>query len=252
MADAHVDALRSSVDRLRALVSTMTAADLTRPAYPSEWTIADTLSHIGSGAVIMHRRLDDTLAGTDAPDDFAPRVWDTWNAKTPSAQRDDALAADAALLDRIYSVTQREQEGFISSIGPMNLDFDAFLGMRLNEHALHTWDIEVTVDPAATLPQRVAAIIVDNLELIARYTAKPTGDTATITVATTEPPRRFTITLTPDSVSFTPTTVETAPDLELTAETFTRLVYGRLDPQHTPHHDEVSGLKVLRQVFPGP
>ena len=34
-------------------------------AYPSEWTIADVLSHVGSGAVIMQRRLDDSLAGRD-------------------------------------------------------------------------------------------------------------------------------------------------------------------------------------------
>ena len=32
---------------------------LVRPAYPSEWSIADVLSHIGSGAVIFGRILDD-------------------------------------------------------------------------------------------------------------------------------------------------------------------------------------------------
>ena len=50
------------------------------------------LSHLGSGAVIMQRRLEDTLAGQAMPDDYAPGVWDTWNAKTPVEQRDDALA----------------------------------------------------------------------------------------------------------------------------------------------------------------
>lgn len=72
MADAQVEALRASVARLRDLVSTMSDADLTRPAYPRQWSIADVLSHIGSGAVIMHRRLDDTRAGLATPDDFAP------------------------------------------------------------------------------------------------------------------------------------------------------------------------------------
>lgn len=230
----------------------MSAADLTRPAYPREWSIADTLSHIGSSAVIMHRRLDDALTGTDTPDDFAPGVWDSWNARTPLAQRDAALAADAALLERIDSVTDREREGFSLGMGPFTLDFGAFLGMRLNEHALHTWDIEVAVDPAATIPEQLVPLLVDNLELIARYTAKPTGETWTLTVATTQPPRRFIIALTPGSVSLTATTAATAADLELTAEAFTRLVYGRLDPENNPRRDEVPALDVLRRVFPGP
>ena len=154
MADTRVDALRASAARLRDLAATMTATDLGRPAYPSAWRVADVLSHIGSGAVIMHRRLDDTLAGTDTPDDFAPQVWDTWNAKTPAAQRDNALAADAALLERTDSVTDRDREGFRMAMGPTNLDFGAFVGMRLNERALHTWDIEIVVDTTATIPQR--------------------------------------------------------------------------------------------------
>jgi uncharacterized protein (TIGR03083 family) len=252
MADTRVQALRSSVARLGDVAATMSDAHLTRPAYPAEWSIADVLSHIGSGAVIMHRRLEDTLAGTDTPDDFAPGVWDTWNAKAPAAQRDDALAVDAALLERIESITDREREGFILGMGPADLDFGAFVGMRLNEHALHTWDIEVADDAAATIPEQVAAAVVDNLELIARYTAKPTGGTRTITVATITPPRRFTIALTRESVNFATTATEPAPDLELTAEAFIRLVYGRLDPRHSGLKDEPPVLDVVRRVFPGP
>ena len=85
-------------------------------------------------------------------------------------------------------------------MGPMTFGFDQFAGLRLNEHAFHTWDIEVAVDPGATIPRQVAGLVVDNLELIARYTGKPTGDTTTITVATTDPQRNFTVDLKPDSV----------------------------------------------------
>jgi hypothetical protein len=99
-AEAHVEALRSSVARLRGIAASMTKAELTGRAYPSEWTIADVLSHLGSAAVITRRRLDDALAGRPTPDDFAPAVWDTWNGKAPGAQRDEALAADADLLAR--------------------------------------------------------------------------------------------------------------------------------------------------------
>lgn len=47
--------------------------------------------------------------------------------------------------------------------------------------AWDTWDVEVSVDPAATLPPDVAAFVADNLGLVARFTAKPTGDASTIT-----------------------------------------------------------------------
>ena len=135
----------------------------------------------------------------------------------------------------------------------MTLDFAQFVAMRLNEHALHTWDIEVAGNPTATIPQQAAELIVDNLDLIARFTGKPTGaTTTTITVATTDPVRRFTVDLTPEAVTFGPSTNTGQTDLQLPAEAFARLVYGRLDPAHTPAGDHGPAIDVLRQVFPGP
>jgi uncharacterized protein (TIGR03083 family) len=252
MADAHVAALRSSVARLQGVVSRLDDADVTRRAYPAEWTIAEVLSHLGSGAVITRRRLEDTLAGVPTPDDFAPGVWSEWNAKTPVAQRDDALAADAALLARLEAVTSEQAGTLTFAMGPMTLDFPEFVGMRLNEHALHVWDVEVVDDPAATLPRQAAELVVDNLGLIARFTGRPTGDTATIAVATTDPGRVFTVALEPDSVTFGPGSDAGSADVELPAEAFVRLVYGRLDPEHTPPGEHGAALDVLRRVFPGP
>src|SRR4051795_12602704 len=91
-ADAHLDALRLSARRLRDIVTGLSETELTGRAYPAEWTIAQVLSHLGSAAVIMQRRLDETLDGATTPDDFAPTIWDVWNAKTPTQQRDDSLA----------------------------------------------------------------------------------------------------------------------------------------------------------------
>jgi uncharacterized protein (TIGR03083 family) len=249
---AHVDALRSSVERLRNLAAPMSEKELTAGAYPADWNVAQVLSHLGSGAVIMQRRLEDALAGKDTPDDFAPGVWDTWNAKGPVEQRDDALAADAALLARIEAVPPDERNGFVSAMGPLTLGFAQFVGMRLNEHAFHTWDIQVVADPAATIPVPVAALVVDNLELVARFTGKPTGDTTTITVATTGPERGFTVELTPGGVALTPGAAAASPDVELPAEAFARLVYGRLEAEHTPAGEHGSALDILRRLFPGP
>jgi uncharacterized protein (TIGR03083 family) len=251
--DLHIAALRSSVHRLHELTASLPEVQLTQRAYPSKWTIADVLSHLGSGAVITQRRLEDSFAGQQMPDDFAPRAWDEWNAKGPVAKRDDALAADAALLAAIDAVAADQRNSFASPLGPMIIDFEKFVGLRLNEHALHTWDIEVVGDQAATLESQSSSLIVDNLELVAGYTAKATGTTGGITVATTEPERRFRIELTKDAVAFSrETSTAHTVDVRLPAEAFCRLVYGRLDAAHAPPGSESEILNSLRAVFPGP
>ena len=60
---ATLSALAGSVQHLRDIAEPLESAQLRSRGYPSEWTIADVLSHVGSGAVIMRRRLDDSLAG---------------------------------------------------------------------------------------------------------------------------------------------------------------------------------------------
>lgn len=254
MTTPRLNALSTSVHRLRSIVEPLDDASITRPAYPSEWTIAQVMSHLGSGAVIFVRRLGDQLSGVATPDDFAPSVWDEWNAKAPRAQVDDGLAADAAFLAALDAASDDERREFSFPLGPMTFDFDGFVGLRLNEHAFHTWDIDVTLDPSATIPGPIAALVVDNLDLIARFTAKPNGEPATVTVRTTDPERTFTIEFDPDRVALTASADATgSADLALPAEAFARLTYGRLDPAHTPAFagDEAL-LDRLRVTFPGP
>jgi uncharacterized protein (TIGR03083 family) len=247
----HLAALRTSVDHLRDVVSKLDDTQLEQHAYPSEWTIADVLSHIGSSAVIFERRFEDALRRDPTPDDFAPSVWDVWNAKSPRQKADDALAADRSVLERLESLSDEQRSSISFALGPMTFDFVGYVGLRLNEHLLHTWDVEVALDPSAVVLN--AELLVDNLDLIARYTAKPTGNTRMITVHTTDPPRSFTVSVATDAVTFTPSAGGGDADLSLPAEAFARLVYGRLDPEHTPPVDgDVAALDELRRVFPGP
>ena len=248
---ATLSALAGSVQHLRDIAEPLDSAQLRSRGYPSEWAIADVLSHVGSGAVIMQRRLDDSLAGRATDDAFAPSVWDDWNAKSPEAKAKDALAADRALLDRIESLSDEERDRLQFSMGPITVGFEGFVGMRLNEHTLHTWDVEVALDPDATLDDDATQLVVDGLEMIARYTGKPSGVVHDVTVRTSDPTRHFTVSLGTDSVSFTPGGSTGTPDLELPAEALIRLVYGRLDPDHTPTGPDPELLEELRGVFPG-
>lgn len=250
---AQLDALRSSVARLRDLVRPLDDTQLERQAYPTEWRIADVLSHLGSGAVIMTRRIDDGLAGKALPDDFAPSVWDEWNAKSTREKADDALAADQSLLERLEAVGEQERSTFTASFGPLTVGFDELIGLRLNEHGMHTWDVEVALDPSATLHSEQTALLIDNLGLLARYTAKPTGSLRTIAIRTTEPARDFVVDLAHDAVTFSAEPGGGQRPLVLPAEAFARLLYGRLDPDHTPPFEgDGDSLAELRKVFPGP
>jgi uncharacterized protein (TIGR03083 family) len=244
--------LQASSARLRGLTGGLDAGQLEAPAYPSEWSIAQVLSHLGSGAVIGRRALDDGLTGADTPEDFAPSTWAVWNAKSPAQQANDGLAADRALVERYGALTDDERARVRVSLGPMQLDFDTAVSLRLNEHVLHTWDVAVALDPTATLPGDGAAAVVDNLGMVGRYAGRTTGSGRTIEVATTDPKRGFTIELGADSVTFTPGEPPDAPDLVLPAEAFIRLVYGRLDPDHTAAFEgDAAALDELRKAFPG-
>jgi uncharacterized protein (TIGR03083 family) len=248
------NALRSSVDRLADLVRPLNDTSLARQSYSTEWTIADVLSHIGSGAVISRRGLQSALDHSEPPDDFNQRVWDEWNAKSPRAKADDGLEADAQLMAAFEETAPEDQAQFKRSMGPLELDWNAFIGMRLNEHLLHEWDVAVTLDETALLAQDGTAVVVDNLELIARFTAKPKGDPRTITVSTTDPERSFVVTVEPEQVRFSRADPGGQPDISMPAESLIRLVYGRLDPDHTPPSvvGERALLDQLRSIFPGP
>jgi hypothetical protein len=204
----------------------------------------------------MQTGLDAGLAGTDLSDDYAQPIWDDWNAKTPDAQVADALAVDRTLLDRFLALDDRERARVVYAVGPMTWGMERVVVARLAEHALHTWDVEVVLDPNATVPADAAGFVVDNLNVVVQYTAKPTGTVRVVEVHTVDPVRDFTLSLGSDSVTLSPSDAPTIPnrvsaDLELSAEALVRLVYGRLDPAHTPPIRGDIDLDELRRAFPG-
>ena len=242
--DKVIEALGASARQLAALVDPLTPDQLRQSAYPSEWTIADVLSHLGSGGVMTRRRLDG--------EEFEMQpIWDEWNAKSPDRQAADALEADRAFLARLGTLTPEDRARRFK-LGPMDLDLASALRLRLSEHVQHTWDVAVTVDPTATIDPGAAELLIDSLGMMAGFAGKPTGVERTIRVGTSAPTRRFDLALRPDAVALSPSDAAGTPDLELPAEALIRLVGGRLDPDHTPAIDDPdSNLDELRRVFTG-
>jgi uncharacterized protein (TIGR03083 family) len=248
----RLNALQESVAHLYDVASGIEPIDYTSPAYPSEWTVADTMSHLGSGAVIGARGIEDFIAERERDTDFNQTVWNLWNAKAPADQVSDALVSDREYLEALRAMTDEQRAGYQMSLGPMSFDFDGVVGLRLGEHAVHTWDIEVSFDADATLSSGASGLILDRIGFLLEHTARAPGDGREITIHTIDPDRSFTLRLTDDSAELVEEPHDGRADLEIPAEALVRLFYGRLDEAHTPdslHGDEV--VAYLRGVFRG-
>jgi uncharacterized protein (TIGR03083 family) len=205
------------------------------------------MSHLGSGAVISEGRLEQAFGG---PEVEAQPIWDEWNAKDADAMVQDALAANQALLDRIDALSDDERSQLEVDFGPMRIGYDQFLAFRLNEQAVHTWDIEVAADPTAALQADAVPVVLDALPMMAGFAGKPTGSVRDIVVTTSFPDRTFLVALGEEGVTVSDT--DAPADLTLPAEALVRLVYGRLDPDHTPAFEgDGADLDELRKAFPG-
>ncbi len=254
-ADSLIAALRTSHERLRAAVTPLSPEDVVRPAYPSEWSIAQVMSHLGSGAEIFSAFLVTVAEGGSAPElaDFT-RIWDVWNAKEPQDQAEDSLTYDAAFLDRLSTMSAEERAQFRVMMFNGEQDLAGFLQLRLNEHAIHTWDVRVALDPTETLAPDATELMMPGLPDVVGRVSKPSAQELTARVTTEAPAAVFILAIGPDGAQLGEAAADTATSatLSMPAEALVRLINGRLDLEHTPvvQADGVE-LDQLRQVFPG-
>jgi uncharacterized protein (TIGR03083 family) len=239
-------------------VGPLDVSQLEQRSYASEWSIAQVLSHLGSQAEIFGLFLDAGLSGQDPPGPaaFGP-IWDAWNAKDAQAQASDALRADQATLERFESLDADEQARLHLHMFGMELGTTGLARMRLGEHAIHAWDVLVALDPAAAVAPDAVALLIDQLDQLVSRSGKPDGKQRKVRVMTSDPERQF-ILETGEAVSLVPAGDDTTPpelglsELRLPAEAFVRLIYGRLDPDHTPPVESTGiDLDELRSIFPG-
>jgi uncharacterized protein (TIGR03083 family) len=250
--NAWVRAVRASHDRLAVLVAGLDADGLRTRSYDTDWSVADVLSHLGSGAEIFDLLVEAGTTGgaPPAPEAFQA-IWATWNARSPEDQAAQSVAANEALVSRIESLTPAERAAFaVTLFGPAPLDLAGFLGMRLSEHAVHTWDVAVTFDPAARVAPDAVDLLVDGLPQTAGFTAKQAQAPVTVAVTTTGPDRVFTLDTGGVSLVPGPGPAGTTASIDLPAEAFLRLVFGRLDDAAGV---TAAGVTVpeLKEVFPG-
>lgn len=251
-----LEALRSSHDRFAQLLNGLSPAQLTRQSYDDDWTIAQVASHLGSGAEIFTAIVDAGLAGEAAPgpERFRP-VWEEWNARPPDRQAADAVSADGSFLDHVAGVPPEEWERWRLDLFGRERGLDQLLGMRLSEHAVHTWDIAVALDPASLLASDAVAVLIDSLQPVVQRGGKGAVQPLAVRVETFSPERQFVLQLSGEGHRLEPGPVGdgSGARLRTPAEAFIRLIYGRLDPDHTPDSVQAEGvdLDTLRTAFPG-
>src|SRR6478752_7735526 len=97
LADATIAELRAIHDRLAARATGLSPEELAAQSGADDWTVADVLSHLGSGAEIGRYPV---LAAAGAPEDKPSNeeIWDRWNALPPADQAAAFVASDARLV----------------------------------------------------------------------------------------------------------------------------------------------------------
>jgi uncharacterized protein (TIGR03083 family) len=252
--------LWASHHRLDDATRPLTDDEIAGPSYCTDWSTAQVLSHVGSGAQIFGLLLDAGLAGAETPgrEEFS-RIWDVWNAMSPTEQARNSLIADSAFLQRVDAVPGAQLDSLQMTLFGSPADANRLLGMRISEHAIHTWDVIVIRDPSAEVAPDAVASMIDRLDQVAGRSGKPEHGPLELDITTTDPDRTFrlsvsdAVTLTPAGTASAAATGPATAKVLMPAAALVRLVYGRLDPEHTPAAIEVDGvgLDTLRDVFPG-
>jgi len=253
LVDRTVTALRAEHDRLAGLVRTLTDDQLATTSGASDWTVAQALSHLGSGAEIGRAPIA-RAAGETVEAEDNPTIWARWDASAPRAQAEGFLEHNGRWLELVEALTPEQRSSLTVDLGflPEPVPLVTALGMRLSEVANHSWDVRVAFDPDAGVAAGSAEVLVDLLTgplgFMLGFLAKPAEVAAPVSVAV------------PGGGLVIDDAVTVADHLEAPSATFTgspeafvRLVSGRLK---APYDQGVTvegsvTLDDLRRVFPG-
>jgi uncharacterized protein (TIGR03083 family) len=251
-----IAALRDSHDRLASLAEAISEDFLTHISYAEAWTVAQVFSHLGSGAEISLMMLEAALGGPPLDRDAIPPIWDTWNAKTPQQQAADCLPADDAHIKRLEGLTDAELAGISYDFLGVARDAAGLIRLRLSEHAVHTWDIAVTVDPEAVVAPGAVELLVPQLVFLAERTGRAEAGPLRVRLRGTDPEVDFLLDVS-DQVTLVPWPAGGADadgEIATTTEGLLRISYGRHDTGHTPPVRVTGPADLLdraRAVFPG-
>jgi uncharacterized protein (TIGR03083 family) len=258
-ADAWIDALRAAHDEIADIARPLDEAGLARTSGSSEWDVAQVLGHLGSQSEIGLGTVQAVLEHRDPPGaDATTPIWAKWDALDNAGKAAGFLDYGDRYVAAVEGIdpTQRDELRIDLGFLPAPVDLATLLSLRLNELTMHGWDVKVATDPDASLLADGTELLVDRVGMLIGFIghADEVDDHVTLRVVTSDPERSFALIIT-DSVSLGDDPDDPDGVLHLPAESWLRLVAGRLDIDHTPPSVKIESPTVtlddLRRVFPG-
>jgi hypothetical protein len=135
----------------------------------------------------------------------------------------------------------------------MKLDAAGLIRMRVSEHAVHTWDVAVSIDPEAVVAPEAVALLTEHMVRVGGRAGRPGAKPFRARLRGTAPDLDLLLDVA-DEVTLTPWPAEGDADgeIQLPDEALLRMFYGRLDPAHVPSFSgDPALLDQVRAVFPG-
>jgi uncharacterized protein (TIGR03083 family) len=253
LVDRTINALRSEHVALASLVSALTDDQLAATSGAAEWTVAQALSHLGSGAEIGRAPIARAAGETVAAEDNQT-IWARWDASVPRAQAEGFLEHNGRWLEMVEALTPEQRSSLTVDLGflPEPVPLVTALGMRLSEVANHSWDVRVASDPNAGVDAGSAAVLVDLLAgpvgFMLSFLAKPAELATPVSIAF--PGGGLVV---DDAVTVVNHLDSPSATFNGPVEAFVRLISGRLK---APYDNGITvdgsiTLDDLRRVFPG-
>ena len=179
LVDRTIAALRSEHDVLVGFVTSLSEDQFGVASGADDWTVAQVISHLGSGAEIGRPPIALAAGETVDPEDNQA-IWARWDAAVPRDQAEWFVDRNTRWIETVEALTGEQRSSLKVDLGflPQPVPLETALGMRLNEVANHSWDARVALDPAAEIIPESATVLQDLLagpmSFLLGWIAKPT------------------------------------------------------------------------------
>lgn len=261
-----VSALKREYTTLANDIDAQPSSFVEQDSFCTNWKNYQVISHLGSGSELFQKTLETALDGKEAVgDETRKAVWGYFDGLAPQAvypEFKDRLGKLFAYLDALPA---EKQDAIVPTFAGA-LPLPKALLTRLNEVALHVWDIQVKQDPALVLNEDSARLllpmVIDRLPNRAKKDGLDTlGGKALAFDIQNGTPHQFTLSPGDERGSVeNGLASDAAVTVQMSSEGFQRLVSGRLpiaqavssgQARLSSADGNTEQASALNEIFPG-
>jgi uncharacterized protein (TIGR03083 family) len=152
-------ALKREDQSLRQEVDSQPSSYVEQDSFCSEWKNYQVISHLGSGAEIFQHSLEAALDGKEAlTPEGRQAIWGYFDGLAPQEVYPQYKDRVGKLIAYLEALPESKQNEIVPTFAG-NLPLPKAVLMRLNEMALHVWDLQVKRDPSTKLDDKAAALL---------------------------------------------------------------------------------------------